>query len=52
MHRYWFDKYWVQDYALNPETLNSLAQPSFLILGDVYRPYTANTLTARVGYMW
>lgn len=49
---YWFDKYSVQDFALNPSTLNSLAQPSFLMLGYVYRPYTANTLMARVGYFW
>jgi hypothetical protein len=30
---YWFDKYEVRDFATEPETLNSLAQPSFLILG-------------------
>jgi MtrB/PioB family decaheme-associated outer membrane protein len=49
---YWLDKYSVDDFALNPSTLNTLAQPSFLILGYMYRPYTASTLMARVGYIW
>jgi MtrB/PioB family decaheme-associated outer membrane protein len=49
---YWFDKYTVDDFAMNPSTLNSLAQPSFMILGYVYRPYTAHTFMARVGYLW
>ena len=49
---YWFDKYEVRDFATEPETLNSLAQPSFLILGYTTRPYTANTLVGRVTYFW
>jgi hypothetical protein len=47
---YWYDKYAVNDYALQPQT--SLAQPSFLTLGYYYAPYTANTLTGRLSYRW
>ena len=30
---YWYDKYSVNDFALGAETLTTLAQPSFLMLG-------------------
>ena len=49
---YWFEKYDVNDFAFGPSTLTSIAQPSFLMLGYLYRPYTANTLSARVTYLW
>jgi MtrB/PioB family decaheme-associated outer membrane protein len=49
---YWFEKYNVEDFAFSPATLNAVAQPSFLSLGYLYRPYTANTLWARVTYLW
>jgi hypothetical protein len=49
---YWFDKYNVNDFALGPATLNTLAQPSFLMLGYVFRPYTAQTVLGRVTYLW
>src|SRR5262249_50077835 len=39
---YWFDKYTVNDFALGSQTLTTLAQPSLLMIGYVYRPYTAN----------
>jgi len=48
---YLFDKYDVNDFAFNPETLSSIAQPSFLMLGYLYRPYTANTVWARLTYL-
>jgi MtrB/PioB family decaheme-associated outer membrane protein len=52
---YWFDKYKVDDFALGP--VASLAQPatatpSLMMLGYFYRPYTANTVMARVTYLW
>jgi MtrB/PioB family decaheme-associated outer membrane protein len=47
---YWFDKYNVNDFALQPQT--SLAQPSFLTMGYYYAPYTANTLIGRLTYYW
>jgi len=49
---YWYEKYNVDDFATNPATLNSLAQPSFLILGYTYHPYRANTLWGRITYLW
>ena len=49
---HWYDKYSVDDFALGQETLSSLAQPSFLMLGYLYRPYTAHTVIARLTYIW
>jgi hypothetical protein len=49
---WWFDRYRVEDFAFSPETLDALDQPSFLILGYLYRPYTANTVWGRVSYLW
>src|SRR5262249_43983243 len=49
---YWFEKYSVDDFAFNPATLHTVAQPSFISLQNTYRPYTANTIWARVTYMW
>jgi len=52
---YWFDKYRVDDFALNP--VSSLAQPAtgtptLMMLGYFYAPYTANSFLARVTYLW
>jgi hypothetical protein len=52
---YWFDKYKVDDFALSP--VASLAQPAtgtptLMMLGYFYAPYTANTVTAKVTYLW
>jgi MtrB/PioB family decaheme-associated outer membrane protein len=49
---YWYDKYDVNDYALGPATIDSIAQPSFLALGYVWRPYTAQTVWARLSFLW
>jgi MtrB/PioB family decaheme-associated outer membrane protein len=49
---YWFDQYRVNDFALGAQTLTTLAEPSFLMLGNVSRPYTANTLMGRLTYIW
>ena len=49
---YWYDKYRVNDFALGQATIDSIAQPSFMMLGYVYRPYTANTVWARMTYLW
>jgi MtrB/PioB family decaheme-associated outer membrane protein len=49
---YWFEKYSVDDFAFNPDTLNTVAQPSFISLQSTYRPYTANTLSARMTVFW
>jgi hypothetical protein len=49
---YWYDRYKVNDFASGPQTLTSLAQPSFLMLGALYRPYTANTVSGRLTFLW
>jgi MtrB/PioB family decaheme-associated outer membrane protein len=48
----WFDRYRVDDFALDSKTLATLAQPSFVVLGSLYRPYTASTITGRLTYLW
>ena len=49
---YWLDKYTVDDFALGTDTLTRLDMPSALLLGYVWRPYTANTVWARLTYFW
>jgi MtrB/PioB family decaheme-associated outer membrane protein len=49
---YWFDKYTVEDFALGEETLTRIDMPGALLLGYVWRPYTANTVWARITYFW
>ncbi len=49
---YWYDKYSVNDFATSPQTLNSISQPSFLMIGYLTRPYTANTFSGRFTYFW
>ena len=52
---YWYDKYRVNDFALGP--VASLAQPAnvtptLMMLGYFYKPYTANSVMARLTYLW
>jgi hypothetical protein len=58
---YWFDDYNVQDFALGPTTLTGLALPpvqpgippaatNALLLGYLYRPYTAHAGFVRLSY--
>jgi hypothetical protein len=42
----------VNDFALGSQTLTTLAEPSFLMLGYRYRPYTANTISGELTYLW
>jgi MtrB/PioB family decaheme-associated outer membrane protein len=49
---YWYDMYRVNDFALDANTITTLAEPSFLMLGSLYRPYTANTVMGRLTYLW
>jgi MtrB/PioB family decaheme-associated outer membrane protein len=49
---YWYEKYSVQDYAFSPATLNTISLPSFVAIGYMYQPYTANTVWARLTYLW
>jgi len=58
---YWFDDYKVQDFALGPTTLTGIAFPpvqegqpvvatNALLLGYLYRPYTAHAGFVRLTY--
>jgi MtrB/PioB family decaheme-associated outer membrane protein len=49
---YWYDRYSVNDFALGSQTLTTLAEPSFLMIGYLYRPYTANSVMGRLTYLW
>lgn len=52
---YWYDKYAVSDYALGPAAVQAATNattPSIMLLNYVYRPYTANTVWARLTYAW
>jgi MtrB/PioB family decaheme-associated outer membrane protein len=49
---FWYDKYTVNDFARGTQTLTTIAQPSFLTIGYLARPYTANTISGRFTYYW
>ncbi|MBI4476247.1 MAG: MtrB/PioB family outer membrane beta-barrel protein, partial [Acidobacteria bacterium] len=49
---YQYDGYRVDDFALNPGTINRIDLPGMLALGYVYRPYTANTVWTRLIYLF
>jgi len=60
---YWYDDYDVQDFALGPTTLTGIALPpvqegqpvvatNALLLGYLYRPYTAHAGFVRLTYAW
>jgi MtrB/PioB family decaheme-associated outer membrane protein len=49
---YWYDKYSVNDFALGTQTLTTITQPSFLMIGYLDRPYTASTFSGRFTYYW
>src|ERR1051326_5263046 len=49
---YWYDKYAVNDFAAGAQTLTTIAQQSYLMIGYLDRPYTANTFSGRVTYYW
>jgi len=60
---YWYDDYKVQDFALGPTTLSDIALPvvqpgqpvvatTALLLGYLYRPYTAHAGFVRLTYLF
>lgn len=60
---YWFDDYSVEDFALGPTTLTGIALPpvqegqpvaatNALLLGYLYRPYTAHVGFVRLTCVW
>lgn len=49
---YLYEPFRVYDFAFDPTVINSIAQPSSLVMGYVYRPYTAHAVTAGIRYIW
>src|SRR5688572_24266880 len=49
---YVYEPYRIYDFAFDPSVINSIVQPSSLILGYTYRPYTANSVVFGVLYYW
>jgi MtrB/PioB family decaheme-associated outer membrane protein len=49
---YVYEPYRIFDFAFDPSVINSIVQPSSLILGYTYRPYTAHTALFGILYYW
>ncbi|HET7221094.1 MAG TPA: MtrB/PioB family decaheme-associated outer membrane protein [Vicinamibacterales bacterium] len=47
---YWYDQYRVEDFTLDVEANPQLARGQALLMGYLYRPYTANTYWLRMLY--
>ena len=49
---YLYEPFDVYDFAFDQSVINSIAQPSSLVLGYVYRPYTAHSVVFGIRYFW
>lgn len=50
---YWYDRYRVDDFALDGDILNRIDIASgVLLLANAYRPYRSNTLSIKMMYLW
>ena len=49
---YLYEPFRVYDFAFDQSVVNSIAQPSSLVLGYIYRPYTANSFRFGLRYYW
>jgi MtrB/PioB family decaheme-associated outer membrane protein len=49
---YWYDQYRVTDFTLDVDANPELARGQALLMGYLYRPYTANTAWVRLLYRW
>jgi MtrB/PioB family decaheme-associated outer membrane protein len=49
---YLYEPFDVYDFAFDQSVVNSIVQPSSLVLGYVYRPYTAHSVVFGVRYFW
>ena len=50
---YWYDRYRVDDFALDGDILNRIdVAAGVLLLANAYRPYRSNTVTIRISYLW
>jgi hypothetical protein len=49
---YLYEPLSLYDFAFDPSVVNSIVQPSSLVLGYVYRPYTAHSANFGLRYFW
>ena len=49
---YLYEPFSVYDFAFDPSVINSIVQPSSLVMGYVYRPYTAHSAVVGLRYIW
>ena len=50
--RYRYEPFRVYDFAFDPSVINGIVQPSSLVMGQVYRPYTAHAATVGLRVYW
>ena len=49
---YLYEPFRVYDFAMDPTVVDSIVQPSTLVMGYVYRPYTAHSAVIGLMYFW
>jgi len=50
---YWYDRYRVDDFALDGDILNRIdVATGLLLLANAYRPYRSHTVMLRMTYLW
>jgi MtrB/PioB family decaheme-associated outer membrane protein len=49
---YLYEPFRVYDYAFDSSVVNSIVQPSSLVMGYIYRPYTAHSFIAGLRVYW
>jgi MtrB/PioB family decaheme-associated outer membrane protein len=49
---YLYEPLRIYDFAFDPSVVNGISQPSSLVMGYVYRPYTANSFIAGLQVRW
>jgi MtrB/PioB family decaheme-associated outer membrane protein len=49
---YWYEKYHVEDFALDAEAVPNLATTNAVLIGYLYKPYTANTFFGKLIVRW
>jgi hypothetical protein len=49
---YLYEPFRVYDFAFDQSVVNSIVQPSSLVMGYVYRPYTAHSAIVGLRYFW
>jgi MtrB/PioB family decaheme-associated outer membrane protein len=49
---YLYEPLRIYDFAFDPSVVNGIVQPSSLVMGYVYRPYTAHSAVFGLRYLW